>query len=974
MDFYQFFQLFKRHILLLILVPIVLAITVYFFTRNAPKVYVSSTTIYTGIATGYSIETTDRGYLDYYGTNVQFDNLINLFKSRQVIEQTAIKLLAQDLCLSYPNPQYISRQNYEDLQQMVPKLVKDLVVVNGKMGLEREKEEQIMELEKEIRTLEQEINRKRTRAEEALSPSQESTKPAPAESTGINENSKTIQEETTTTRFHTVKAGESLYSIASMYGVTVGRLLEINNLSSNRVSPGQLLIIEKASGTTNLYHTVEPGETLFSIAKRFGESINDLKRINNLTSNQLQPGQKLVIRDYISETNTDQRGVNDYTKQVSNDYYTQPEQNTRTVQVDLTQTMPKLNQATPDKDPIIPPGVNQADYEATVRNLTIYYLSSDTNFVYELLHYNHKHYSLSAIRNQSRVTRIGASDLVEIRYETDDPGICQQTLKILASVFIKNYKELRINQTDAVVKYFQEQVDSADARLARAEDRLLRFNKKNDIINYYEQSKYIAAQKEDLDVLYQNEQIRLASSAAAIKEIETKLASKDSIYLSTDEINKVRQKLTKVDEMIYINRLDAENDPRIGNSLADLERQAEQLRGTMKRLVDKYYMYGHSPEGIPVQELLTEWLAKVLDFEASKAALNVLERRKNEFKLRYRIMAPLGAMLTRIEREINVAEETFLELLRSLNLAKMKQQNLEMATNIKIVDEPFFPISAQASRTKILILAAAIIGFIMIAFIILVLEYFDTSVKSPERIQKLTKLKLAGAYPKFTPGPQSKEFKTIAERLLEIIIQNIKLTINRNAIYQTEKPYLIMVFSTRPDTGKTTLTTNLIRKLREYGEKVLYLNYEKESGEESDEDLNYTFKYKIDNKFVEIKHINELLKAQYIRQENYKYDYIFLEIPSIIYNSIPLDLVETVDLSILVMKASDRWQKADIGAMNTLLEVSREKPLAVLNMAEVYALEDIINTVPKQSDSTLSKKFKEILSYPKRVKIRVRVD
>ncbi|MDZ7740879.1 MAG: hypothetical protein U5Q03_03800 [Bacteroidota bacterium] len=210
--------------------------------------------------------------------------------------------------------------------------------------------------------------------------------------------------------------------------------------------------------------------------------------------------------------------------------------------------------------------------------------------------------------------------------------------------------------------------------------------------------------------------------------------------------------------------------------------------------------------------------------------------------------------------------------------------------------------------------------------------------------------------------------------MLEIIIQNIKLNISKNSIYQSDKPYLVLLVSTKPETGKTTLATNLIRKLREFGEKVLYLNYEKDEGENGDQDLNYAIRYKLDNKFVEIKHISDLIQSQFIREENYKYDYIFLELPSIIYNSFPLDLIETVDLSLLVLNAKDHWQKSDTNAIQTFLQVTREKPMAVLNMAEIYALEDIVNAVPKQSGFSIRKKLKEILIYPSKVRIRVKVD
>jgi len=140
MDLYKVLQLIKRHLFLLIAIPLFMALLVYIFTRNQAKTYSSEVIIYTGIATGYSIESTNSRSVDYFSTNIQFDNLINLIKANQTIENTSIRLLAQDISLEEPNPQYISASNHATLHQIVPKHVKDLVVKNGKMGLARDKE------------------------------------------------------------------------------------------------------------------------------------------------------------------------------------------------------------------------------------------------------------------------------------------------------------------------------------------------------------------------------------------------------------------------------------------------------------------------------------------------------------------------------------------------------------------------------------------------------------------------------------------------------------------------------------------------------------------------------------------------------------------------------------------------------------------------------------------------------------------
>ena len=77
-------------------------------------------------------------------------------------------------------------------------------------------------------------------------------------------------------------------------------------------------------------------------------------------------------------------------------------------------------------------------------------LHNDTNFVYKLLNYIHPHYSINAISSIS-TQRIANSDFVQLKYESDDPGICQQTLIIFNEVCIKNYKNIKKNRSDDVV-------------------------------------------------------------------------------------------------------------------------------------------------------------------------------------------------------------------------------------------------------------------------------------------------------------------------------------------------------------------------------------------------------------------------------------------------------------------------------------------------------------------------------------------
>ena len=111
------------------------------------------------------------------------------------------------------------------------------------------------------------------------------------------------------TTSYTVVSGDALYTIALNYNMTVDDLKGLNNLISNDISVGQVLLvfdnqvtrseIEETVSVTKeyLYHEVKKGESLWSIAQQYEEvSIDSIKKLNGLTSNNLDVGQKLKIK------------------------------------------------------------------------------------------------------------------------------------------------------------------------------------------------------------------------------------------------------------------------------------------------------------------------------------------------------------------------------------------------------------------------------------------------------------------------------------------------------------------------------------------------------------------------------------------------------------------------------------------------------------------------------------------------------
>lgn len=95
---------------------------------------------------------------------------------------------------------------------------------------------------------------------------------------------------------YTVKSGDSLYQIAIQYNTTVSEIKNLNNLTSNNLSIGQTLKIPMISNASNYFnYTVKSGDSLYSIARNYNTTVNEIKKLNNLTSDALSIDQILKI-------------------------------------------------------------------------------------------------------------------------------------------------------------------------------------------------------------------------------------------------------------------------------------------------------------------------------------------------------------------------------------------------------------------------------------------------------------------------------------------------------------------------------------------------------------------------------------------------------------------------------------------------------------------------------------------------------
>ncbi|MBN1650446.1 MAG: LysM peptidoglycan-binding domain-containing protein [Bacteroidales bacterium] len=824
--------------LLIVLVPILLAGLVFYGTKDLTKYYISTATIYTGLGSGLSLESEANARLDYFGSKMEFDNIINLFKARETQEEVALSLFIQGLSLKTWDPQYISKESFKQLQELVPQYIKNMIVLPNKSSNDF----------------------KRTQ-------------------------------------------------IPLILNDTVG-------------------LQDKQIRIKNKYYLVQSNESLFSISSKLGVSASDLMNKNTITSTNLQTGDSLIY------------------EQEELLVYKKPDQSLDTIPLYI-----------PDPNYYLKAEIDSISFVQTLKKFKKYYADNDTNYLYGLLNYEHKYYSMKAI-DKVEARRIQGSDLIELSFKTSDPGICKQTLNFSIDAFKRNYKKLKENQSDNVVAYFEERVAETSINLQAAENRLLKFNQDNNIINYYEQTRHISEQKQILESRYYDELMLFTAADSALKKLDQQLANQKGIARLNTEMLGYRNQISDITYKIAVNELNDSPDPKTIKAIESLKMEQANLRDKINRNIDSVFGMQFSAQGVSSNEMLTQWLNNLLIYEETKAKIAALGERRSEFQRTYEQFAPLGAKLSRIEREINVYEQQYLSVLNSLNLAKLKQQNLDLQSNIKTVDSPYFPLAAESTKRKIFVAAAFIAGLMMVLFVILVLEYFDNTIKTPFRAEKLSGLELLTAYPRFTKKTYGVDYEFISNRLIEQAIQKLR-SIQEKENLQKKKPVKLLFFSTQSTDGKSFLQSAINKKLNDYGYNTLSANYRLPNYKPAfsyiapEKPIEYTIDHDTFNK----KNINEIIDLD---KESADLDFILIEIPSITHYAFPPSIIKDIDIAIMVVRSNRSWSKADKNSLNGIKQFLKSEPFVLLNGANAESLETILGELPRKR-SKMRRLFKRII-------------
>lgn len=570
--------------------------------------------------------------------------------------------------------------------------------------------------------------------------------------------------------------------------------------------------------------------------------------------------------------------------------------------------------------------VDTASLDKTVNLFKEYKYSDSRNYLHELFNGSSAFYSYNAL-SSIIIRRQGNSDLIEIAYTSTDPGITWNTVKLVSEELKYSYNNLRYQTANDIVKYYEEELKKLRVQLNKQENELTDYNVKNSVINYIEQTKAIAHSFADFENRYEETRRNYESSSSIIKNLEqymdirTKLVKSNEEFINTlAEVSRISGKITEIETFTSDEMLSKDQE---------LVKYREELRDAEKKIgliTNNINSYKESKEGIAIEGLVQEWLNQTLIQAKAQADLKVLNERKNDFADQYKNYSPIGTRINQQEREIHVTEQSYLEVLHALNMAKMKQKNLQLtSSNLNTISDASYPLFSDKGKRFLLVIAAFIGSIIFIIGLNLVIELLDRTLRDAERARRLTGMNILGAFTGRNSQLKYRGFVKTCNRI------SAAYACNRLTPYIKKGDTLcINILSLEEKEGKTFISRYFQESWEELGFNVKYLRVGQD--------------IPIDASLFMAEHIDK-----HIQLES-RPDILIVEYPSIQQYGVPSHLLGSSQVNLLVANACRVWKNSDTELVKYLRDITEGTALYLyLNNATREAVEDFTGQLPPQT-------------------------
>ena len=429
-------------------------------------------------------------------------------------------------------------------------------------------------------------------------------------------------------------------------------------------------------------------------------------------------------------------------------------------------------------------------------------------------------YDQEDLLGRSLIKRVPDSDFIMVEVESASANLSAFVANAFVVEFIQFYDLQRSFQSAGSVNFFERMAHLKKIDLDGKVNELKRFKLKNRVINLYEQTKSIVNQLSSVEIMREQENMKIPAMEKAIRDIDEKFTAKEKRYYEAvsvkinAQIESLKNKINQLNERYLSSNME---DQSAKDSIAVLRKSMEQL---IQQAADEAII---NPNAVKM-ELISRKLNAELDKEMAMKTVVSIDKDIDRLQAIISTFAPMEASIGAIEREISVASEVYLLVLNKLNVAQFSALNDNNALKQAEIAQPA---ERPESSKKVMILALSIgLCLILTLMVVIGMAYFDQTFYNTTRFEAITGFSALSFLPVLKTGDLSFETLFSREDLSNealFFASNVRKI--RQELFSKTQPHQSILFTgTKSKEGKTSLILALAASCSLSGKKILLID------------------------------------------------------------------------------------------------------------------------------------------------------
>jgi capsular exopolysaccharide synthesis family protein len=433
------------------------------------------------------------------------------------------------------------------------------------------------------------------------------------------------------------------------------------------------------------------------------------------------------------------------------------------------------------------------------------------------------------LEEKLKIDIVGGTDVISLQYQDSDPYTAADVLNTLMKLYLEEQINSNRAETASADSFISNQIPTVEQKLTKAESELRRFKEANQVVN-------LEKEKETLVVELGNINRQIFAVAAQLQGTQAQTTTlKEQLGLNLNQALAANQLGgTPVVESILNDLADVESElAKERNRFRDihplvqsLEEKKQNLRQNLQQLISQNVGSGVKvSEGLLRSEgnkenPLEKYISLEIDRISQQRQLASLYQSQQAYLQRAKQLPQIEKQQQDLVRQVQAAEKVYQNLLDSQQELELLQN--KQTGNAQIIELARLPEKGNSGRLALMLLGI-VLGLLLSNLSVLFLEMQDRSLKNIAEIRQRFPYKVLGLIPQQADDEPNgivvqREPDSFNSEIYRMIQANLKI------LNQDNPPQVILLTSSVPGEGKSTISANLAAAIAQLGRRVLLID------------------------------------------------------------------------------------------------------------------------------------------------------